>query len=61
MPQPFWKSMGDFESQDIGIKIFSSVQVFYIESNMVNAFELHQESGGMGLESTVSGTKTRYC
>ena len=61
MPQPFWKSMGDFESQDSGIKIFSSVQVFYIESNMVNAFELHQESGGMGLESTVSGTKTRYC
>ena len=53
--------MGDFESQDIGVKIFSSVQVFYIESNMVNAFELHQESGAMGLESTVSGTKTRYC
>ena len=61
MPQLFWKSMGDFESQDSSIKIFSSVQVFYIESNMVNAFELHQESGGMGLERTVAGTKTRYC
>ena len=53
--------MGDFEAQDIGIKFFGSVQVFYIESNMVNAFELHQESGGMGLESAVSGTKTGYC
>ena len=53
--------MGDLEPQDIGVKIFSSVQVFYIESNMVNAFELHQKSGGIRLESTVSGTKTRYC